>query len=117
MEFKGKICPVVLIETYLTHRNRLGHNSDNDYIFPNVGAKFAKVLPSHNVTIQILKIPFTYDNYRKSLKKHLNCKTLQEMGVSPEDNSTHSFRLGGLSVLADGEVNPAFLQKSARHKR
>ena len=112
--FQGKMCPVALIDSYLTHRNKLGHNLDNDYVFPNVGAMFARVLPTHNVTI--LKIPITYDNYRKYLKKHLDCKTLQEMGVSPEDNSTHSFRLGGLSLLAYGEVNHAFLQKSACHK-
>ena len=54
------MCPVVLIETYLTHHNELGHNSDNVYIFLNVGAKFAKVLPTHDVTIQIPKIPLHY---------------------------------------------------------
>ena len=48
-------------------------------------------------------------------EKNFDCKTLREMGVSPEDYSTHSFRLG-LSVLADGEVHPAFIQKSARTK-
>ena len=90
---------------------------DNDYIFPQVGAKFARVLPTHEVSIQITKVPITYDNYRKCLKQHLDCKTLKEMGVTPEDYSTHSFRIEGMSVLADGEVHPAFLQKSAHHKR
>ena len=98
------------------HCNTLGHNSDNDYIFPNVGAKFAKVLPTNEVTIQLPMTPITNDKYRKCLKQHLDCRTLREMGVTPKDYSTHSFRLGGLSVLSNGEVNPAFLQKSARHK-
>ena len=105
------MCPLALIDSYLTHRNKLGHNSDNDYIFPNVGAKFARVLPTHDIAIQIPKVPITYNNYRKHLKQHLDCKTLKEMGVTPEDYSTHSFRIGGMSVLADGEVHPAFLQK------
>ena len=40
------------------------------------------------------------------------------MGVHLEDYSTHSFRLGGLSVMADDKVvTPAFLKKSAHHKR
>ena len=42
---------------------------------------------------------------------------LREIGVYPQDYSTHSFRKGGLSVLgADCMVSPAFIQKSARHK-
>ena len=110
------MCPVALLESYLIHHNNLGHNSDNDYIFPNVGAKFAKVLLTHEVTIQLPMTPITYDSYRKRLKQYLDCKTLREMGVSPEDYSTHSFRLGGLSVLADGEVYSAFIKKIALRK-
>ena len=44
----------------------------------------------------------TYNNYRGGLKKHLDDETLKDMGVSVSDYSTHSFRRGGLSVLADG---------------
>ena len=73
-------------------------------------------MPTHNVAIQIPKIPITYDNDRKHLKKYLDCKTLKEMGVSPEDYSTNFFWLGGLSMLADCEMHPAFIQKSAFHK-
>ena len=51
------------------------------------------------------------------MKKYLDCETLKEMGVCSEDYSTHSFRQGGLTVLADGEVHPAFIKKSAQHKR
>ena len=58
----------------------------------------------------------TYDNYRKRLKKHLDDEILKDMGVTPEDYSTHSFRLGGISVLSDGDVHPAFVQKNAHHK-
>ena len=42
---------------------------------------------------------------------------MQELGVYPVDYSTHSFRKGSLSMLADGEMHPAFIQKSAHHKR
>ena len=62
-------------------------------------------------------VPITYDNYRNCLKRHLDCETLRDKGVFPSDYSTHSFRKGGLSVLADGEMHPAFIQKSAHHQR
>ena len=52
------MCPIALLETYLIHRNNLGHNSDDSQIFPNIGAKFAKVLLTHLVQIQL---PITYD--------------------------------------------------------
>ena len=112
LKYQGKMCPVALIELYLTLCYKLGHNSDNYYIFPQVGTKFQRVLPTHNVVIQIPMVAITYDNYRKHLKKHLDCETLKEMGVFPEDYSTHSFRQGGLSVLADGDMHPALIQKS-----
>ena len=51
MEYKGKMCPVALIENYLTDSNNFGHNSDDSYIFPNVGAKFSKVWPAYLVQI------------------------------------------------------------------
>ena len=110
--FQGKMCPVALIDSYLTLRNKLGHNWDNDYIFPQVGAKFERIVPTHEIVIQIPTVAITYNNYIKRLKKHLECKTLKEMGVYQED-STHSFRQEGLSVLADGDMHPAFIQKSA----
>ena len=53
------MCPVALIDSYLTLRNKLGHNLDDDYIFPHVSAKFARVLPTHEVAIQIPKAPIT----------------------------------------------------------
>ena len=37
---QGRMCPVALIDSYLVHCNNLGHNSDHDYIFPQVGTKF-----------------------------------------------------------------------------
>ena len=38
------------------------------------------------------------------------------MGVSVPDYSTYSFRRGGLSILADGEMHPSYIQNSAWHK-
>ena len=111
------MCPVALLDIYLLNHNNFGYNSDDSYIFPNVGAKFAKVLPTHVVQIQLPITPISYDNYRKRMKNHLDCEKLREMGVTPEDYFTYSFRLGGLSFLSDDDVNPAFLQKSADHKQ
>ena len=117
MASQGKICPVSLLDSYLVHHNSLGQNEANDLIFPQVGAKFERVKPTYFVTIRSPMEPITYDNYRKCLKGHLDCETLRELGVFPADYSTHSFRKGSLSMLADGEMHPAFIQKSARHKR
>ena len=47
LEYKGKFCPVAVLDAYLLNLNGLGDNSDNSYIFPHIGAKFTKVLQSH----------------------------------------------------------------------
>ena len=63
-------------------------------------------------------VPITYDNYRQRLKRHLENEEMAKMGVNNEDYGTHSFRIGGLSILGnDSSVCPAFIQKSVRHKR
>merc|ERR1711873_256956 len=59
----------------------------------------------------------SYDVYRGLLKKHLDTKAMKDLGLSPGDYSTHSFRKGGLSMLADGDMHPVYIQKSARHIR
>ena len=100
----------------MVHRKNLGHSVDHDLLFPQVGVKYEQVKPTYFVTIQTPMVPITYDNYRNCLKRHLDCETLRELGVFPSDYSTHSFRKGCLSMLADGEMHPAFIQKSARHK-
>ena len=58
----------------------------------------------------------SYNNYRGILKKHLEDETLKDMGVSVPDYSTHSFRRGGLSILADGDMHPSYIQNNAQHK-
>ena len=116
MSHQGKICPVSLLDTYLAHRNSLGQNGENDLIFPQVGAKWERVKPSYFVAIRVPMVAISYDIYRKHLKQHLDCEALKELGVYPADYSTHSFRKGSLSMLADGEMHPAFIQKSACHK-
>ena len=100
----------------MAHRSSLGHNGENDLIFPLVGAKWQRVRPSYFVDIRLPIEPMSYDVYRKHLKKHLDGKALRELGVYPVDYSTHSFRKGGLSMLADGGMHPVYIQKSARHK-
>ena len=98
-------------------RHSLGHNGENDLIFPQVGAKWQRVKISDLVTICVPIVSISYNVYRKYLKQHLDCEALKELGVYPEDYSTHSFRKGSLSMLADGEMHPAFIQKAAHHKR
>ena len=113
---KGQTCPVYLIQKYLDHRASLGHNGENDYVFPMVGAKWQRIIPSYFVNIRVPLEPMSYDVYRKLLKRHLDGKALRELGVYPVDYSTHSFRKGGLSMLADGGMHPVYIQKSAQHK-
>ena len=112
----GKICPVSLLDSYLVHHNSWGQNEANVLLFPQVGAKYERVKPTYLITICSPMEPITYDNYRKDLKRHLDCETLRELGVFPADYSTHSFRKGSLSMLADGDMHPAFIQKSACHR-
>ena len=76
---KEKMFPVALLEIYLNHCNNLDHNSDNSYVFPNGGAKFAQVLPIHLVQIQIPITHISHDNYRKSLKNHLDFDKFWDM--------------------------------------
>ena len=106
---QGQTCPVYLLDKYLAHRISLGHNVENDLIFPLVGTKWQRVKPSYFVDIRLPMEPISYKVYRKHLKKHLDGKALQELGVYPVDYSTHSFRKGSLSILADGEMHPAFI--------
>ena len=116
MESAGKICRVKLIDCYLSLHHKLGHNSDNDYLFSNIKARFKKSLNTHDIVIQVPTESMTYNNYRSGLKKHLDDETLKDMGVSVSDYSTDSFRRGGLSVLVDGEMHPSFIQNNACHK-
>ena len=116
LEYKGKMCPVKLIVCYLSLPHKLGHNSDNDYLFPNVCAKFRKPMQTHDIVIQIPKDSMSYNNYRGILKKHLEDKTLKDMGVSVTYYSTHSFQREGLSILADVEMHPSYIKNNAQHK-
>ena len=67
LSHQGKICPVSLLDTYLAHRNSLGHNGENDLIFRQVGAKWERVKPSYFVTIRLPMVTISYDIYRKQL--------------------------------------------------
>ena len=109
---KGQTCPVYLIQKYLDHRVSLGHNGENDFIFPMVGTKWQRTRPSYFVHIRVPLEPMSYNTYRQNLKRHLDGKALRELGVYPVDYSTHSFRKGGLSMLADGGMHPVYIQKS-----
>ena len=60
----------------------------------------------------------TYHSYCQCLKAHLANDELKQMGVLPWDYSTHSFRIGGLSIMnADEVVTPTFTKKNAPQKR
>ena len=63
LSYQGKTCPVSLLNKYLAHRNSLGHNDENDLIFPQVGAKWERVKPSYFVNIRVPMEPITYDIY------------------------------------------------------
>ena len=104
LEYLGNYCPVALLDSYLVSRVKLGHTSNSDYLFPSVGSMFAQVFKSTLIQIQIPFTPVTYDNFQNSLQKHLDYKELLDMGVHLEDYSTHSFRLGGNSVITDDKV-------------
>ena len=116
MNHTGKACPVALLDDYLALRYSLGHNGENDYIFPLVGAKWAQIKPSDFVPIREPIEAITYNVYRKHLKQHLDCEALKELGVYSANYLTHSFRKGSLSMLADSDMHPAYIQKAVRQK-
>ena len=91
MSHTGKTCLVALLDDYLALCHSLGHNGENDYIFPLVGAKKARIKPSDFIAIHEPIESITYNVYRKHLKQHLDCEALKELGVYPADYSTHSF--------------------------
>ena len=72
LDSAGKICPVKLIDCYLSLFHKLGHNSDKDYLFPNVKANFKKSLNTHYIVIPVPIESMTYNNYRDGIKKHLD---------------------------------------------
>ena len=113
----GNFDPVLIFEEYLKLRKRFVSTNANDHMFPNLQSSWDNI---NRQTVIALKVPseaMTYDNYRKRLKTHLEHQDMTSLGVTAGDFGTHSFRIGGLSVLGnDGQVQPAFVQKSARHK-
>ena len=116
MSYQGKTCLVSLLEEYLVLRHSLGHNGENDLIFPQVGANWQRIRTLYFVKIREPIEAISYNVYRKHLKQHLDCEALKDLGVYPEDYSTHSFRKGSISMLADGDMQQSFIQKAACHK-
>ena len=113
----GNFDPVLIFAEYLKLRKSFVNTNANDHLFPNLTANWCGISKQ---TVIMLKVPdeaMRYDNYRKRLKAHLEHQDMTSLGVTAGDFGTHSFRIGGLSVLGnDGQVQPAFVQKSARHK-
>ena len=112
----GNFCPVKVLNEYTTIRKNFFHTDSDDYMFPNLSSVLD--LKTHQQVISLKQPvePMKYDNYRNCLKAHLEHSELISLGVNREDYGTHSFHIGGLSVLGnDGSVSPAFIQKSAQH--
>ena len=51
------MCPIALIDSYLILCKKLGHNLDDDYIFPNVGAKFLLIVIVNYSIVHLLIEP------------------------------------------------------------
>ena len=67
-------------------------------------SRFNAVTKTYKIEVQDPPASITYDNYRKC---DLDSEELKEMGFYAEDYSTHSFRLGGLSVMVSSGL-PSF---------
>ena len=60
-------------------------------------------------------MPHSYDSFCQDLKKL--CEAENVVATSLDSHYTpHSFRAGGLSVMANGSVASDFIQKAAHHK-
>ena len=115
--YAGNFCPVAILDAYLAARLKLVPASADDLLFPNLDSKFDLFTGKQVLSIKKPLEPMSYDNYRQRLKRHLDSEEFKAMGVLPEDYGTHSFRIGGSSVMgADQTVSPVFIQKNMRHK-
>ena len=115
--YAGNFCPVAILDAYLAARLKLVPASGDDILFPNLDSKFDPFTRKQVLSLKVPLEPMVYDNYRQRLKKHLDSEEFKAMGVLPEDYCTHSFRIGGSSVMgADQTVSPVFIQKNMRHK-
>ena len=108
------MCPLGLIVCYLSLRKKLGHNSDNDYLFPKVCAKYEKVLPTHDVKISIPQTPITYKTYEERFYKHYKQTTLKNVRVLSNYSSSF-FRKEGSKELADKEMQSSLTQEIVQH--
>ena len=61
-------------------------------------------------------VAHSYDSFRQDLRKICETEGVIASGVDSR-YTPHSFRLGGLSMMANGSVVPAFIQKAGRHKK
>ena len=115
--YAGNFCPVAILDSYLAARRKLVPASEDDLVFPTLDSKFDIFTGKQVLSIKKPLEPMTYDNYRQRLKRHMDTEECKAMGVLPEDYGTHSFRIGGSSVMGtDQTVSPVFIQKNMRHK-
>ena len=113
----GNFCPVIVLNEYISIRKNFFHTSLDDHMFPNLSSMLDVNTRQQVISLKQPVEPMKYDNLRNHLKAQLEHSELTSLRVNREDYGTHSFRIGGLSVLGnDGSVSPAFIQKSARHK-
>ena len=108
--YAGNFCPVAILDTYLAARLKMVPASGDDLVFPTFDSKFDIFTRKQVLSIKKPIESMSYDNFLQRLKKHLDSEEFKEMAVLPEDYGTHSFRIGGSSVMgADQTVSPVFI--------
>ena len=115
-EAVGNFCPVKILNTYLLCRRSIPDTLNSDPLFP----KTQKVCLGFDLTEKVVLsnpvVPHSYDSFRQDLKKICETDAVIASGVDSH-YTPHSFRAGGLSVMANGSVALAFIQKAGRHKK
>merc|ERR1712115_616935 len=107
--YAGNFCPVAILDTYLAARLKLVPASGDDLVFPTFDSKFDIFTRKQVLSIKKPIESMSYDNFHQRLKRHLDSEEFKAMEVLPEDYGTHSFRIGGSSVMgADQTVSPVF---------
>ena len=61
-------------------------------------------------------VAHSYDSFRQDLRKICETEGVIASGVDSR-YTPHSFRVGGLSMMSNGSVAPAFIQKAGHHKK
>ena len=114
-ESVGNYCPVKILEAYMRRRRSIPGTGNGDSLFPKTQKVSFGFEMSEKVVLPHPVVAFSYDSFRQELRRICETDGVISTGVDCR-YTPHSLRIGGLSMMCNGSVAPAFIQKAGRHK-